>query len=219
MTALWDMSFRENVSCARDIETAIRETAGRDDASPIIKKYGFKRTMYVLAHSLNILGQKGVPTDESKAWAAQIRVTDFGDFGRYFMVDTAIPDLEEFIREVQAAYKELGLFDREQRDPAFWNTELTGKVLVLSTDSLKESAWSQENQLWIATGGFGCRPDARGRAIFATCLWDGERTRWNRSDFIGVLDDRFLPEWARSKLEKLTAEMQPERTEIGGIGS
>ena len=43
-----------------------------------------------------------------------------------------------------------------------------------------------------------------------TCLGDGEMTRWNRNEFVGVLDDQFLPEWARTKLAELTAPQQDE---------
>ncbi len=56
---------------------------------------------------------------------------------------------------------------------------------------------------WEACSGFGCSPTASGRAVYATCLGDGENARWDRSDFIGVLKDEFLPDWARTKLEEL----------------
>ena len=86
--------------------------------------------------------------------------------------------------------------------------DFTGKVLVLSPDTLKESCWSQENQLWYAHDGFGCRPHAIGRSVRCTCLGDGEMTRWNRHEFIGVLDEKYLPDWAREKLMELTAPRQ-----------
>ena len=84
--------------------------------------------------------------------------------------------------------------------------EYTGKVLVLSPDTLRESCWTQENQLWYAHDGFGCSPHAIGRSIRCTCLGDGEHTRWNRSDFIGVLQENLLPEWAEEKLNELTGQ-------------
>ena len=46
--------------------------------------------------------------------------------------------------------------------------ELEGKVLVMSPFTLKESYWAPENQLWLATGGFGCAPNAAGRAVYVT---------------------------------------------------
>ena len=48
-----------------------------------------------------------------------------------------------------------------------------------------------------------------------TCLSDGEMTRWNRNEFIGVLDDKFLPEWAKPKLAELNAQEQTEA--LGGM--
>lgn len=59
-----------------------------------------------------------------------------------------------------------------------------------------------------AHDGFGCSPHAIGRSVRCTCLGDGEMTRWNRDEFIGVLDEKYLPDWAREKLMELTAPRQ-----------
>ena len=61
-----------------------------------------------------------------------------------------------------------------------------------------------------AHDGFGCSPHAIGRSVRCTCLGDGETTRWNRHEFIGVLDEKCLPDWAREKLMELTAPRQEE---------
>ena len=79
--------------------------------------------------------------------------------------------------------------------------------------ALNEEYWSPENQLWLATGGFGCDPNASGRAVYATCLYDGEETRWNRHQIVGVLKDEFMPDWAREKLDEL---QNPQQSEIKG---
>lgn len=52
-----------------------------------------------------------------------------------------------------------------------------------------------------------------------TCLSDGEETRWNRHDFVGVLKDEFLPDWAREKLAELTGPRQEQReaSQTGGM--
>ena len=68
----------------------------------------------------------------------------------------------------------------------------------------------------LAEGGFGCSPTASGRAVYATCLGDGEQKRWNRADFIGVLKDEFLPDWAREKLNELQAQKQ-RGSAMGGM--
>ena len=46
--------------------------------------------------------------------------------------------------------------------------------------------------------------------MFATCLGDGEEARWNRSDFIGVLDEQYLPEWAAERLAGLRGPAQEQ---------
>ena len=90
--------------------------------------------------------------------------------------------------------------------------DFTGKVLVLSPDILREDCWQPENQLWLAHSGFGCRPHACGRSVLCTCLGDGETTRWNRSEFVDVIRDECIPDWAAEKLAQLRQE-QPERTQ------
>ena len=40
--------------------------------------------------------------------------------------------------------------------------------------------------------------------------------RWDRSEFVGVLDDKYLPEWAKEKLTELTAPKQ-DAPKIAGM--
>ena len=35
------------------------------------------------------------------------------------------------------------------------------------------------------------------------CLGDGETTRWNRSEFVGIIRDECIPDWAAEKLAEL----------------
>ena len=63
---------------------------------------------------------------------------------------------------------------------------MKGKILVMNYDALKEEYRSRPFQLWLATGGFGCSPSARGRRVFATNMYDGEQTSFYRQDFAGI---------------------------------
>ena len=117
--------------------------------------------------------------------------------------------MDAFVSQVREAYDKLELFGPEQCEPnSFEKLDYEGKVLVLSPDTLKESCWSPQNQLWYAHDGFGCSPTAIGRSVRCTCLGDGEMTRWNRTDFIGVLKEEFLPDWAKEKLMELKGQEQ-----------
>lgn len=122
--------------------------------------------------------------------------------------------LDTFISQVREAYDKLELFGPEHCEPNSYEAlDYEGRVLVLSPDTLKESCWTPQNQLWLAHDGFGCRPHAIGRSIRCTCLGDEEMTRWNRTDFTGVLKEDFLPGWAREKLE----ELQGQNAGMGGM--
>ena len=80
--------------------------------------------------------------------------------------------LDGFVSAFREAQAELNLFNSSHCDD-MTGQELEGKVLVMSPMTLRESYWAPENQLWLATGGFGCAPSAAGRAVYATCLGDG----------------------------------------------
>ena len=112
----------------------------------------------------------------------------------------------------------LGLFDRGHCSAGMYEENVEGKVLVMDPSTLKESCWRQEDQLWLAEGGFGCEPKSSGRAIYAVCLSDGEKTRWNREDFLGVLDEQYLPEWAAQKLDELRSQAQKPAESLGQGG-
>ena len=125
--------------------------------------------------------------------------------------------LDGFVTFYRKAVQALDLFGAEHCVGDRAEQDYTGKVLVLAPEALREQYWSQENQLWYARSGFGYEPHSSGRAVFATCLSDGETARWNREDFIGVLDDKFLPDWARKKLSELMTQEQTDAPTMGGM--
>lgn len=223
-------SFRLNVSCARAIEQAIRDHFTEADeslkdgcAQSVLERYGFKRVNFVLANSLQEFKKSvcnHLVSDESYQWGQRTFVPPDGKYNRYFTVDTAASLLEAFIRQTREAYQALELFGLEHCIESGSGLDYTGKVLVLSPDTLRESCWSPRDQLWLAEGGFGCSPTASGRAVYATCLGDGEQTRWNREDFTGVLDKQYLPGWAQEKLDQLHSPQQEQSTgpAMGGMG-
>ena len=208
-------SFRLNVQCARDIEKAIREHFNEADeslmencAQSVLEQYGFKRVFFVLSNSVKEMGQPRMLSDDIRQWAQRSVVPQDGKYNRYFAVDTAASLLESFIGQAREAYQALGMFDAKHCIPGQDELDYNGKVLVLSPDALKESHWAPKDQLWLATGGAGCSPGKLGRTVFATCLADGEETRWGREDFTGVLDEQYLPDWATEKLAELRAPQQ-----------
>lgn len=219
---LWRESYRANVACKKAIEEAIRQNfdgmhLNADCAEGMIAAYGFKRVNFVLANTLRGLNWDGRFSQSNKEWSKQTYIPPDKDHNSDFIVSSHPAVLDGFINQYRHAYQALGLFDHTHCEPDKNKQDFEGKVLVLSPDTLKESCWRQEDQLWLATGGFGCRPNGSGRAVFATCLSDGEKTRWNRSQFVGVLRDDAMPEWAREKLAEIQAAKQ-EQTDAPSIG-
>lgn len=216
-------SFYQNVCCARAIEQAIRDCfneadghLSKDCAQSVLEQFGFMRVNFVLANSLKEFEKsicRHLVSGETYQWGQETFVPEDGSCNRYYVVDTAASMLEAFVKQARDAYQALGLFGPEHCVGAMDEPEYEGKVLVLRPDALRESCWNPRSQLWLGEGGFGCSPHARGQAVYAVCLGDREQTRWNRSDFIGVLDEQYLPDWAREKLE----EIRGPRQERGGM--
>ena len=77
-------------------------------------------------------------------------------------------------------------FFKPEEIKSMMGENLAGKVLVLNPNALAPQFQNRAGMLWRAGGGFGCYPSSRGRAVFATCIADGENARWDRADFIGI---------------------------------
>ena len=203
---LWRASHQCNITCKKAIEDAIRSGFDGMHLNPacvqrILQAHGYKRTQWVLANTLREKNYDGRFSRSNRVWAAACYIPSC-DRNIDFIVESHPAVLDGFVTLFRREMDSLRLFDKTQCI-SLAGQELEGKVLVLSLTALKESCWSPQNQLWLAGSGFGCHPNASGRAVYATCLGDGEHTRWNRSDFLGILKDEYLPEWAQASLEQL----------------
>ena len=217
---LWQKSHDANISCRKAIDGAIgrdfdESTLAPGCAASVIAEYGYKRTAFVLANTVQNLEHDGRFSVENRAWAQRVYAPE--DSLADISASSHPAVLNIFIDQYRRAIQALGMFDRTQCEADTGELDYTGRVLVLSPDILKESCWRLEDQLWYAHDGFGCRPHARGRSIRSTCLGDGEQTRWNRADFVGVLKDELLPEWARERLAELTGQKQSGDPVMGGM--
>ena len=205
----WKQSHRANIKCAHDVGSLIAShtrdgTLEPGCAGEALERWGFLRVRYVLANTLVSTGGLGFEPD-SLRWARSVFVPHDKDNGA-FRVKADRSLLAQFLRQTYAEYQALGLFGAEHCAPD--HLDYTDKVLILRPNVLKEECWTLQNQLWYAETGFGCSPNARGQAVFAVCLGDGEKARWSRSDFIGVLDEKYLPDWAAEKLAELRGSGQ-----------
>ncbi len=221
--SLWRARYLLNIDCKEAIEKSVRkhfDGSHLDNGclNEVLQKYGYRRTAWVLANTIQQLEWRGRYSARNKTWANQFHIPPDELCNLSFVVTTYSAVLNSVVDQYREAYEALGLFDAGQCEPdSHSRLDYEGKVLVLSPDSMKESCWSQRNQLWYANNGTGCSPHAIGRSIRCTCLGNGEMTRWNRADFIGVLEDRYLPAWAVEKLAELknAEQSQNSHSEMG----
>ena len=220
---LWRDSHKENVDCKDAIEEAIRRDFDgmrlkKDCAESVIAKFGYHRVAYILANSLQQKDYDGRFSHVNKEWAQQTYIPpdkdSYSNRNLHFAVDSHPAVLDGFVNQYRRAYQSLGLFDHTHCLPDTENQDFERKVVVLSPKTLRESCLTAQDQLWLCTGGFGSHANASGRAVFATNLADGEKTRWDRTDFVGVLADSHLPDWA---IEKLSEMREQESSAMGGM--
>ena len=105
------------------------------------------------------------------------------------------------------------LFDNSHAVQSDEPQNYKGKLLIIRAESLKEEFRTPENQLFLASGGFGCSPDSSGRKVFGHFLSDGEKTHFYRSDFVGIIDEQHIPQWAAEKMEQIQAQQEQQEQE------
>lgn len=216
---LWRESHQENCACARAIEQSIREhydgeRLGAHLAEPVIKRYGVDRVNWVLANTVQQNPGDGRFRQENRQWAASFFIPQ-SDHNQEYCVN-AHPGLTDlFLQQAKEAWNALHLWDCSCCEEG--EQDYTNRVLALRPEVLKDSYKTPEDQLFLAEGGFGCSPTARGRKVFGTFLKDGEETQFCRSDFIGVLKEDYLPDWAKEKLKIMDMEKTEESPSSDGM--
>ena len=128
----------------------------------VVKQYGYKRTEYVLANTVQELSYDGRFHPDNKAWANRHYVPEDSEHNACFVVRSHPAVLDGFITEYRKLVMGLGLFDQKHCELDSRELDYTGKVLVLSTDTLREACWSPQNQLWrrVALGAAQLRAGA-----------------------------------------------------------
>lgn len=87
----------------------------------------------------------------------------------------------------------------------------------MKPSSLKDQYKTPDFQLFYATGGFGCDPKKVGTQVSGYFLKDGEYAHFRRSDFIGVIKDECIPEWAQEKLKQYQQSEETINIQMEGI--
>ena len=206
----WRESRNENIRCRDFLDKQIGEkfdgmSLPNECVENTVKEFGYDRTLWVIANTIQERNGDGRFHSRNTEWAKRFNIPDanrkyeFALRSHSCLVDVAADDIRKM-------YAELNLFSGEHIVQSDEPQDYTNKLLILRDTSLKEEYRTPENQLFFATGGFGCSPTASGRKVFGHFLSDGEKAEFRRRDFIGEIADEHIPDWAREKLAAMSED-------------
>lgn len=207
---IWRESKKENIRCRDFLDEQI---AKRFDGLHLpdecventVKEFGYDRTMWVIANTIQNRKGDGRFHNQNTEWARKFNIPDT-DRSHEFAMNSHSCLVDGAADDIQKMYAKLNLFSGKHIVQSDEAQNYEGKLLILRDTSLKEEYRTPENQLFFAQGGFGCSPEKIGRKVFGQFLNDGEKTHFNRQDFVGVIADEHIPDWAREKLEELNSD-------------
>ena len=210
---LWLDSYQENCACARRIELAIKDAyaanrLNENCAKKIIELYGFDRVNWVLAHTIQRGDNDMRFSKESHSWAKGYNIPyDDHYLQRNFTVGLHPTLVATFVEFVRKLWRDLGLYDESHcYDESREALDYTGKIVAINPRSLPDEEKTPDNQLYLASGGNGCRPLATGTTVFGMFLKNRKKESILRSEIIGVMKLELLPEWARQRYLEITMQ-------------
>jgi hypothetical protein len=225
----WRASQAENVRCRDFLDEQTRQyySGTHLESENIIQnsvaEFGWDRTMWVLASHVQHYDYDGRFSSQNKAWAQGFYIPRPADWEKKrdpylrdhtteYLLNSHNTLADALAGRVQRMYADLNLYDHRHRiEGDVHEQDFTGELLILRDTALNEASRTPENQLFLAdVGGFGCTPGSIGRAVMGHFLIDGERANFNRQDFVGIVDDRYLADWAKEKLAASTADAPDE---------
>ncbi len=95
--------------------------------------------------------------------------------------------------------------------PGSGSGDFEGELVVIRPDCLQRDRRTADYQLCLAEGGFGCRANANGRAVYVKTIFDGRALRYERNDVLGIIRPDRIPDWTKERLEPGKAQQKPEK--------
>lgn len=217
----WKESHAENLRC-RDVIDGMVSERYRNNILPhsiitdACKEFGISRVGWVLANTVAENNYDGRYGKANKQWANTAFY--FPDEERNYEYElrshpALVDGLVGYYRNY--LYGDLGILTKDACLPDSSGMDYTDRLLIMSSDALAEDYKKGEFQYFYAQSGFGCSPTAFGRKVFGFFVYDGEKTHFDRGDFIGIADPDQVPDWVNENLEKYLGVLN--YTENGGM--
>ena len=213
----WRESLKENCFCARTIEKVIAENYKdnklQECAKQVIEEFGFNRVNWVLSNTVQRNLDDGRISADNKEWAKERYIPKEEDAWQFEV--TSHPGLLDlFVKDARKAWNELGLYDKTHCSD---EENYEDRVLILRPSIFKDEFKKPEFQLFYATCGNGCNPNASGTKVFGFFIADGEETNYRRGDFIGVMAENLIPDWAKAKINEYLSQVDKPEIRMEGM--
>jgi len=183
-------------------------------------------TGYEVFQSMKIGGKEIMLAKNTKAADGQIYLVcnykEHGIIAQYSQAVTSDDYLEavqEFtsringeVETIRAEQNALNLptelFTAECCYPHSYSESIVDKVIAIKSEIFSPEYRRGDIQLVYVTGGSGANANTSGRAVYCTHLNNGEQTRFERHDVLGVVRPECVPDWAKESLARIQGEKE-----------
>lgn len=98
------------------------------------------------------------------------------------------------------------LFTAEHCFPHDYGESIDGKVIAIRADVFSPEYRRGDYQIVLVDGGNGSKANPSGHAVYCYHLNNGNHTRFERHDVLGVIRPEAVPDWAKDGLARVEAE-------------
>lgn len=211
----WRESKKENIRCRDFLDEQIAKrfdgmTLPSDCVENTVKEFGYDRTMWVIANTIQNRKGDGRFHSRNTEWAKRFNIPDTGRNYEFALnshsclVDGAADDIRKM-------YAELNLFSVEDIVRSDEPQDYTNKLLILRDTSLKEEYRTPENQLFFCDRRLRLFPYGKWSQGVRTFSVGRRKAEFCRQDFIGIASDEHIPDWASEKLAAMSEDNEPSQ--------
>ena len=222
----WRASIKANIACRDGMDQMLRDRfdgfhLSGECAKDLCDEYGIDRVGWILANTIQHHDWDARFRPHNHEWAGTFPIpTEPEDHAGDYVSNSHSELLNGLTDQYRKFLHTLGLHGKEATMQTDELPDYTGKLLILKAEVLKDEYKTGDNQYFFAKTGFGCDPNVLGTKVYGEFLLDGEKTHFNRYDFLGIADESQLPDWATEKLRELSVLCEQNNNygmEIGGI--
>ena len=201
----WRARHLAYLQCREETEAAGKEHWKNGNMDPgtarlLCDKFGIDRTGTFLSFNVYKRLREDGLTWDMRGWAGAYRTPTSEDlFTSAYICNIPAPALNALAEQYVDYVKALRLLGESAVLKNSSSTSYVGKVLILRPDSLPSYRRTGDDQLFCATGGYGCVCGNGKARVYGRFLADGEEDSFRREDFIGEADPEKLPAWAAER--------------------